>query len=226
MPTKKKRGWCYFPLVWGDQLQSGIDGQTPHDLHPAMMVGDCYCDRSLLHFPSKYPRSCRSRFFFRCAEEVTVDTFERMDNLEPVSKISPDELPEGFTATDPNAGRHQARQHQQSQQQQSQQQRSQQQQMEAQKQALLEQALTPEALARLRRIKLVKEKRAVALENALASMALSGKLPGPVNEGKLIEMLERGSASSESAQDKRISIQRKKYAFDSDDDDDNDDDLL
>ncbi len=55
-------------------------------------------------------------------------------------------------------------------------------------------------------------------------MAVSGKLPGRINEGKLIEMLERSGAQQKQATS--INIQRKKYAFDSDDDDDNDDDLL
>lgn len=54
---------------------------------------------------------------------------------------------------------------------------------------------------------------------------MQGKLPGRVNEGKLIEMLEGIGAKQSSAANK-ISIQRKKYAFDSDDDDDNDDDLM
>lgn len=56
-------------------------------------------------------------------------------------------------------------------------------------------------------------------------MAMQGKLPGRVNEGKLIEMLE-GIGAKQSSTANKISIQRKKYAFDSDDDDDNDDDLM
>lgn len=57
-------------------------------------------------------------------------------------------------------------------------------------------------------------------------MAMQGKLPGQINEGKLIEMLERGVRSAgQRDQGQKISIQRKRYAFDSDDDDD-DDDLL
>jgi hypothetical protein len=61
-----------------------------------------------------------------------------MDNLEPVN---PDELPDGYSAADPNAtgGGPQKS--------------SEAQQKELQKQAVLEQALTPDALARLRRIK-------------------------------------------------------------------------
>ena len=57
-------------------------------------------------------------------------------------------------------------------------------------------------------------------------MALQGKLTGSINEGKLIEMLERIGMSQGSSVTSKISIQRKKYTFDSDDDDDNDDDLM
>jgi programmed cell death protein 5 len=131
-----------------------------------------------------------------------------MDNLQPS-----DVIPEGFTAADPHGSdaNNDAPQQQK-------------QQQEEQKQHIIEQALTPDALSRLRRIKLVDAKKVAQLENAIASMAMSGKLPGRINEGKLIEMLERGSASNRKASDATISIQRKKYAFDSDDDD-NDDDL-
>lgn len=72
---------------------------------------------------------------------------------------------------------------------------------------------------------LVKADKASAVENQIVSMAMQGRLPGQVNEGKLIEMLEGIGAKKSSAANK-ISIQRKKYAFDSDDDDDNDDDLM
>ena len=70
----------------------------------------------------------------------------------------------------------------------------------------------------------MKPEKVIAVENMIVSMAVSGKLPGRINEGKLIEMLEGiGSKQNQAAS---INIQRKKYAFDSDDDDDNDDDLL
>jgi programmed cell death protein 5 len=134
-----------------------------------------------------------------------------MDNLAPVSKLDPSELPQGFTATDPNSttGPQNAATSQ-----------------DQQREGILEQALTPEALTRLRRIKLVKAEKAIKVENAIVAMALSGKLPDRINEGKLIEMLERGNArQSSSAAANSISIQRKKYALDSDDEDDNDDDL-
>jgi programmed cell death protein 5 len=132
-----------------------------------------------------------------------------MENLAPVSKLDPSELPQGFTATDPNASGPQNSSTSQDQ----------------QKEGILEQALTPEALERLRRIKLVKAEKVTRLENAIVAMAMSGKLPDRINEGKLIEMLERGNAKQSSATANSISIQRKKYALDSDDEDDNDDDL-
>jgi len=138
---------------------------------------------------------------------------------------SAEEIPEGFTAADPNnssaaaaggggGGGGAAAQAEAA---------------EAQREAILQQALTPDALARLRRIKLVKPDKAKAVENAIASMAMQGRLPGQINEGKLVEMLERGAgagAAGAKAGGGNVSIQRKKYAFDSDDDDDDDDDLL
>lgn len=57
-------------------------------------------------------------------------------------------------------------------------------------------------------------------------MALQGKLPGPINEGRIIEMLERMGMNQSAVATNKISIQRKKYAFDSDDEEDNDDDLM
>lgn len=57
-------------------------------------------------------------------------------------------------------------------------------------------------------------------------MAMQGKLPGRINEGRLIEMLEGLGAKQSSSSSNRINIQRKQYAFDSDDEDDDDDDLM
>ena len=150
-----------------------------------------------------------------------------MDNLQPVSHLDPKDVPEGFSVTDPNAAPGAAAQPQGASAADAAQ----------QKQAILEQALTPDALARLNRIKLVKPERAAKLSQAIAGMAVQGQLPGRISEGKLIEMLERGSARDARASSQSsgaaagnnggIRIQRKKYAMDSDeDDDDNDDDLV
>jgi len=73
---------------------------------------------------------------------------------------------------------------------------------------------------------LVKAEKATKVENQIVLMAMQGKLPGVINEGKLIEMLERIGMSQSTTATNKISIQRKKYAFDSDDEDDNDDDLM
>mmetsp|Transcript_13950 Transcript_13950/g.16881 ORF Transcript_13950/g.16881 Transcript_13950/m.16881 type:complete len:129 (+) Transcript_13950:149-535(+) len=128
-----------------------------------------------------------------------------MDNLAPAD-LAPDELPAGFSAggSDDKSSEEKSR--------------------DAQKEAVLEQALTAEALERLRRIKLVKKEKATAVEQMIVSMALQRKLAGKINEGKLIEMLE-GLGAKQTESNNKISIQRKKYAFDSDDEDD-DDDLL
>jgi programmed cell death protein 5 len=139
-----------------------------------------------------------------------------MDNMQ-ASNIDPSEMPEGFSSVDPTGAAAASQQGG----------RGGQQQQQEQKEAILALALTPEALARLRRIKMVKPPKAAQLENALVNMAVNGKLPGRVSEAKLIEMLERSIAGSAgSAADSGISIQRKKYALDSDDEDDNDDDLM
>jgi programmed cell death protein 5 len=100
-------------------------------------------------------------------------------------------------------------------------------QVQEQKQMILEQACTQEALARLGRIKMVKPGKAASVENAIVSMAMQGRLQGgKINEGKLIEMLERGGRQAAQQSSGSINIQRKRYAFDSDDDDDDDEDLL
>jgi programmed cell death protein 5 len=132
-----------------------------------------------------------------------------MDGLEP-GVIDPNDLPEGFKTQDPHGGGS------------SNNASAQKQQMQEQHQAVLQQALTPDALARLNRIKIVKQGKAQVLENAIVSMAMSGKLQGQINEGKLIEMLERGSAKDARASSS-INFQRKKYSIDSDDEEDDDD---
>jgi programmed cell death protein 5 len=140
-----------------------------------------------------------------------------MDNLTPAGDVDLSELPEGFSK---NGGPRQGGNDEQSQKKMA---------MEEQKAAILEQALSQEALARLGRIKLVKKEKALAVENQIVSMAMQGKLPGKINEPKLIELLERGSrgeAAKAGDSGSGITIQRKKYAFDSDEDDDNDDDLM
>jgi len=132
--------------------------------------------------------------------------------------ISPSELPDGFTPADPSGhaaapraggGGNDAAAAR-----------------TAQRQSVLEQSMTSDALARLRRVKLVKPERVAGVEAMIENMALNGKLQTKVSESKLIEMLEGivGAQARKAGKDAgKISIQRKKYAFDSDDDDDDDD---
>lgn len=145
-----------------------------------------------------------------------------MDNLAP-SNVNPEDLPDGFTAADPNnpssaagvsGGANNGEEFKK-------------QAIQEQKQMILEQAMDSEALARLGRIKMVKPDKAASVENTIVSMAMQGKLPGRITEGKLIEILERGSRKGAAAAhaSSSINIQRKRYALDSDEEDDDDDDV-
>ncbi|KAL3925938.1 MAG: hypothetical protein SGARI_005759, partial [Bacillariaceae sp.] len=104
-----------------------------------------------------------------------------MDNLAP-SNVAPEDLPEGFTAADPNSAGGASQQNEADFKKQA---------IQEQKQMILEQALDSDALARLGRIKMVKPSKASEIENTIVSMAVQGKLPGKINEAKLIEILER-----------------------------------
>ena len=139
-----------------------------------------------------------------------------MDNFAPAN-VGMDELPEGFTAVNPNGGPGNANDAE-----------FKKQAIQEQKQMILEQAMDSQALARLGRIRLVKPEKAAAVENTIVSMAMQGKLPGKINEGKLVEILERKSRAEAVAAQKGsggIQIQRKRYSLDSDDEDDDDDDI-
>jgi len=130
------------------------------------------------------------------------------------SNVRPDEIPDGFSAADPTGHGGDAA---------SSEKVANAKKQQDQKRQILEQALTSDALARLGTMRLVKPDKVSAVENLIATMATSGKLTGPINEGKLIEMLEGIGARQKSASS--INIQRKKYNFDSDSSD-NDDDLM
>mmetsp|Transcript_3282 Transcript_3282/g.7222 ORF Transcript_3282/g.7222 Transcript_3282/m.7222 type:complete len:140 (+) Transcript_3282:121-540(+) len=139
-----------------------------------------------------------------------------MENFSPAS-VGADELPEGFTAVNPNGAPGNPGSEAQ----------FKKQAIAEQKQMILEQAMDSQALARLGRIRMVKPEKAAAVENTIVSMAMQGKLPGKINEGKLVEILERKNrreATSEKSSG-GIQIQRKRYSLDSDDEDDDDDDI-
>jgi len=134
-------------------------------------------------------------------------------------------LPEGFTSINPNASssssggnsNNEAELKKQA--------------IQQQRHMILEQSMDAPALARLGRIKMVKPDKAASVENMIVSMAVQGKLPGKINEGKLIEILERslrpGAANSASGGKSGggIQIQRKRCSLDSDEEDDDDDDI-
>ena len=140
-----------------------------------------------------------------------------MDKLSPAN-VGIDELPEGFTTVNPNGGgpgnSNEAEFKKLA--------------MKEQRQMILEQSMDSQALARLGRIRLVKPEKAASVENTIVSMAMQGKLPGKINEGKLVEILERRNrqeARTSEGGSRGIQIQRKRYALDSDDEEDDDDDL-
>jgi programmed cell death protein 5 len=64
-----------------------------------------------------------------------------------------------------------------------------QQQMEAQKQALLSKILAPEARQRLSNLKMVKKEFAEQIEMQLIEMAQTGKLPIPLSDAQLKQIL-------------------------------------
>ncbi|MBS7644476.1 MAG: DNA-binding protein [Candidatus Bathyarchaeia archaeon] len=65
------------------------------------------------------------------------------------------------------------------------------QQMEARKQAVLKAILTPEARARLTNIRMVKPEVAESLEDQLIQLAQTGRLPAPITDRQLKEILRR-----------------------------------
>ena len=146
---------------------------------------------------------------------VPQESFQ-MDKLAPAN-VNVDELPEGFSAINPNAtvpGNNEAEFKRQA--------------IKEQKQMILEQSMDSQALARLGRIRLVKPEKAESVENTIVSMAMQGKLAGKISESKLVEILERRNRQEAVASEGSsggIQIQRKRYSLDSDDDEDDDDDV-
>jgi programmed cell death protein 5 len=63
------------------------------------------------------------------------------------------------------------------------------QQLEAQKQALLRQILSPEARQRLTNLKMVKQEFTEQLELQLIQLAQAGRLPTPLSDAKLKQIL-------------------------------------
>ena len=137
-------------------------------------------------------------------------------NPDDVSAIDSSEIPEGFSAADPNAGSGGGGG-----------QGGQKGPTAAERQAQVEDVLSQVcdagALERLKRIKIVRKDKANAIEQMLVQAAMSGKLPGKITEARLIEMLEQMDGEAPKA---KVAFARKNYGLDSDDEDDNDDDLM
>jgi len=83
------------------------------------------------------------------------------------------------------------------------------------RQSVLNQILEPEAADRLGRIRLVKESRAVDVENRLIMLARSGQLRSKVTEEQLKELL---NAVAEKKEEEKIVVSRRKGGWDDDDD--------
>lgn len=90
------------------------------------------------------------------------------------------------------------------------------------RQSILDQILEPAAADRLGRIRLVKESRAVDVENRLITLARSGQLRAKVSEDQLKDILAAVSEAQEEQQPQKITVTRRKGW----DDDDDLDDLL
>ncbi|KAF6810242.1 hypothetical protein CSOJ01_06433 [Colletotrichum sojae] len=83
------------------------------------------------------------------------------------------------------------------------------------RQQILNQILHPEAADRLGRIRLVKEQRAVDVENRLITLAQTGQLRSKVTEAQLKELL---AAVADNKEEEKIVVSRRK-GWDDDDDD-------
>lgn len=85
------------------------------------------------------------------------------------------------------------------------------------RQSALNQILHPEAADRLGRIRMVKESRAVEIENRLIMLAQSGQLRSKVTEEQLKDLLNAVAENSQK-QEEKIVVSRRKAWEDEDDD--------
>lgn len=92
---------------------------------------------------------------------------------------------------------------------------------EEQRAAMLAALLLPQARERLARIELVKPEKARAIQEMLLGAARQGAIREKVSEERLIELLEQVNERSEKTTTK-VTIQRRRMAFDDDSDEDSD----
>ncbi|KAI9039133.1 DNA-binding protein [Aspergillus affinis] len=86
--------------------------------------------------------------------------------------------------------------------------------------AILSQILEPDAADRLGRIRLVKESRAMDIENRLIMLAQTGQLRQKVNEDQLKQLLNAVAENQRKDEEEhKIVISRRKGGWDDDDDD-------
>jgi DNA-binding TFAR19-related protein (PDSD5 family) len=85
---------------------------------------------------------------------------------------------------------------------------------------ILKQVMLPAAAERLATVSLVKPEKARAVEDYIIDAAQTGKLPGKVSEEQLKDLLVQVTAQTQKAT--KVTITRRRHAFDSDDDDDDD----
>lgn len=85
------------------------------------------------------------------------------------------------------------------------------------RQSALNQILHPEAADRLGRIRLVKESRAIDVENRLIMLAQSGQLRSKVTEEQLKDLLN-AMADNSQKQEEKIVVSRRRAWEDEDDD--------
>ena len=85
----------------------------------------------------------------------------------------------------------------------------------------MSQILLPEAADRLGRIRLVKESRAIDVENRLIMLARSGQLKSKITEEQLKELLGAVAENNEreGGTTGKIVVSRRKGGWDEDDDD-------
>jgi programmed cell death protein 5 len=92
---------------------------------------------------------------------------------------------------------------------------------EEQRAAMLASILLPQARERLARIELVKPEKARAIQDMLLGAARQGAIREKVSEERLIELLEQVNERSEKTTTK-VTIQRRRMAFNDSDDEDSD----
>jgi programmed cell death protein 5 len=86
---------------------------------------------------------------------------------------------------------------------------------------ILKQVMLPAAAERLATVSLVKPEKARSVEDYIINAAQTGKLPGKVSEEQLKDLLVQ--VTEQTQKNTKVTITRRRHAFDSDDDEGDDD---